>query len=307
MATKKKGNKKILPYILLPLSMFIAGVIKVTISVIPDLVTLIGYGTLKSYTDVWDSVCDTVSVIVFVVVIVLASLCCKGLTKKLHFIASACAGSLVYIFTNNIKNIVYNVFNEIDYDLAVILPYVFSALIVPVCFILAVLVAELFFKKLSSYEEAPEIEGKKSFDIKKMIIPAVLIMGVAVLQQGCIIFNDFVIDRAIEEYWKMTIVDGVWNFGVNLLLIGILVGSVFIVKDKYKALTCLASACVGYSFVLRDIYAIAYSILYDMGFSFGILDLVWYGLAIIVAIIGAIIGIAFYILLNRKEMKKIED
>ncbi len=316
MATKKKNktkNKNILPYILLPVSMLVSGLIKVTIEFIPNLINIIEGNFMIADNTFFGGICAVVATIATIVIIVLCSLCCKGLTKKLQFIASACAGSLVYIFTNDIKVFVFLALEEIDYDVAVIVAYIVNVLVVCICFALAVVVAELFFKKLSSYEEAPAMEGKKSFDIKKMILPIVLIVAAAILQFGLAIFYDFSIHFNMNDgSFIGYIINIVWNFGVNLLLVGILFGSMFILKDKYKTLTCVASACAGYTFTLWGIPSIIVNAFWRE------LDIItssitikntnywWYIPLGIVSIASAIFGVVFYILLNRKEMKKID-
>lgn len=316
MATKKKNktkNKNILPYILLPISMLVAGLIKVTIAFIPDLISFIaGYKDHNVYFLVED-ICDVVGIVATIVVIALCSLCCKGLTKKIQFIASAFTGSLAYMLAaknNFIYNLMYCIFGYGDDDVAVIVSYIVGALSVSVCFVLAVVIAELFFKKLSSYEEAPVTEGKKKINIKKMLVPFGFIIGAAVLQFGLAILNDYVIYPTVQGYYEKEVVAYIWEFGVNLLLAGVLIGSIFILKDKYRALTCVASASAGYVITLWSVPSLIISIaefsLYSLGSAPTILFVIGRSLFVVTTIASVIFGVVFYILLNRKEMKKID-
>lgn len=311
MATKKKkSNNKVLPLILLPISMLVSGLIKVTIGFIPDLISIIaGYKDYRMFY-LGENICQFIGELATIIIVVLCSLCCKGIIKRLYFIGSAFVGSLAYILVakyNLIYHLMYCIFGSGDDDVAVIVAYIVNALSVSICFVLAVVIAELFFKKLSNYEEASATEGKMKINIKNMLVPFAFIIGAMVLHKGSDIFSEYVVLPAIYDYNVRGVVGCIWDFGIILLLAGVLVGSIFILKDKYRALTCVAAACMGYNLTLWGLFE---SIDYALNAFLGLPDIVstitYYVFYITAALISVVLGIVFYILLNRKEMDKKE-
>ena len=99
---KKAKNNKVLPLIMLTISMILAGIVKLIICNIPEHIYLIfsmeAFNNDSNLYSIFLTVCFFIGRLAGLLIIVLAALSCKGLTKKLLFIASACAGNIAYMF-----------------------------------------------------------------------------------------------------------------------------------------------------------------------------------------------------------------
>ncbi len=305
MATKNK-NKNTLPMLLLPIAMLVAGITKIIISHIPDHIYYV-FGDI--YTTFTFNAFTMVGELAALIIIVLAALSCKGLTKKLIFLASAYTGTIAYMFVSYRYGWQRLLCSIIDYDVAEVLSYIIYISSVIIAFAISVVIAMLMFKKLSGYEPKPFAEGEKQrLDIKKLLVPGGLIMLAAVLNSVLlIVYYEF-----SESNYNINgaLIEILWFYGMYLLGFGILALSVFFVKDKFKMLTCLASAALGYGVVSWFIFGVLYEALISIISLFvvmqdGYYDVVWNVVKLIYAITVAVFGIGFYILLNRKDMVSI--
>lgn len=323
-----KKNKKIkdpnkaskAPFILLPISMLIAGVVKAVINLVGNLLVSILYSEvlreIPGFSYDWYNVLF-VSIFVLadiasIIVILLFGLFNKGFTKKLQFISSAFAGCITYMFVFNTFWLI-DLFDELKYQLpydmrdfmevvSVIVPIVITILSYVLCFVISVVIAEFIFKALTAYTEAPKVEGEKSFKLKKMIVPTFLISGTAAIYPVFYLISDKIYENVSFEPITSSLFSSAWYFAGRLLGLGILLGSIFILKDKYRVLTCLAAASTGVLLFPESIRStlgsIPVAIIGEMGNLYWCITYILWSAAV------ALVGIIFYILLNRKEMKR---
>lgn len=319
---KDPNKKSKAPYIMLPISMLIAGVVKAVIGLVGVLVVTILYGEvlceIPGFSDSWFNVLYN-SILLFadiasIIVILLFGLFNKGFTKKLQFVSSAFAGCITYMFVFNtfwLTDLLDELTYQLPYDMrdfmevvSVIVPIVITILNYVVCFVISVVIAEFIFKALTAYTEAPKVEGEKSFKLKKMIVPAFLISGTAAIYPVFYFIEDIIYENiGFESYFISSLFSNAWYFAGRLLGLGILLGSIFILKDKYRALTCLAAASTGVLLFPQSISSTLGNIPIAISEGMGG-DFYWLLTYILWSMAVAFVGIIFYILLNRKEMKR---
>lgn len=313
---KKAKNNKALPLIMLPVSMFLAGIVKLVICNIPEHIQLT-FG-MEAFGEDYDLYYFLVYTFLFIgkvtglAIIIASSLFCKGLNKKLLFVASACAGTIAYIFIPGryyLQNIIYYAFPDWGYSVADIIAIVLNSLIIIGCFILSIVIGTLLFKSLSGYEAAPIEEGKKAFNLKKMLLPCGFIIGVVVIEKiassilGAMMPN-------ISNEGTDSLVSVMWWIAIPLIQVAFLLGSLFFTKDKYKTLTCLGAASIGYHIANCGLTSVIAEIISTSISKTGAetAGTAVYEVLGVMTYAGTVIfGIVAYILLNRKEMKKIED
>ncbi len=317
---KNPNKKPVAPYIMLPISMLIAGVVKAVIGLVGVLVVTILYGEvlceIPGFSDSWFNVLYNSSLlfadIASVIVILLFGLFNKGFTKKLQFISSAFAGCITYMFVFN-PYWLMDLFDELKYQLpydmydfmeiaSFIVPLVIVIVNIVICFVISVVIAEFIFKALTAYTEAPKVEGEKSFKFKKMIVPAFLISGTAAIYPVFYLISEKIYENVSFAPIASSLFSSAWYFAGRLLGLGILLGSIFILKDKYRALTCLAAASTGVLLFPESIRSTLGN--FPVAISGGMGEFYWLLTYILWSIAVAFVGIIFYILLNRKEMKR---
>ena len=325
---KDPNKKSKAPFILLPISMVTAGVAKI----VTIIIGAIGfglfawlyyeYGFLKDLIpDIFDEYYYSItnllyflSDVVSIGIILLFGLFNKGFTKKLQFVSSAFAGRISYIFFinfNTVMGYMQDLHHKVPSDLREfmeiaewLVPLLVCLISIAVCFVVSVVIAEFIFKALTNYTEAPKVEGEKSFKLKKMIVPTIAISGVAAIYPVFYFVCVKVFKTIAISFPESLLLDDAWYFAGRLLGLGILLGSIFILKDKYRALTCLAAASTGvmlvvdYDYVSRFVYYIIIS-LFGIEFNY-----YWDIMVVLWSMAVAFVGIIFYILLNRKEMKR---
>ena len=318
---KDPNKKSRAPYIMLPISMLIAGVVKTVINLVGILLVSILYSEvlqeIPGFSYDWSNVLfNSIYVladIASIIVILLFGLFNKGFTKKLQFVSSAFAGCITYMFVFNtfwLTDLLDELKYQLPYDMrdfmevvSVILPIVITILNYVVCFVISVVIAEFIFKALTAYTEAPKVEGEKSFKLKKMIVPTFLISGTAAIYPVFYLILDKIYENVSFEPITSSLFSSAWYFAGRLLGLGILLGSIFILKDKYRALTCLAAASTGVLLFPQSISSTLGNI--PIAISGGMVgDFYWLLTYILWSIAVAFVGIIFYILLNRKEMKR---
>ena len=310
MATKNK-SKNTLPMILLPIAMLVAGITKIIISNIPEHVNYV-LGIEDFYVLYSDViyVAEFVGELAALIIIVLAALPCKGLTKKLIFVASAYTGTIAYMLVCDRYYWESLLWRIMDYEVAEVLSYIIYISSVLTAFAISVVIAMLMFKKLSGYEPKALAEGEKQrFDIKKLLLPSGLIV-LASLLNGISLILYYEFPQNYYNYIGRRLIDIIWFYATYLLGFGVLALSVFFVKDKFKVLTCLASAALGYGVVSWFIFGVLYGALRAIISSIvampeGASDIVWNIVEMIYVITVAVFGVGFYILLNRKDMVSI--
>ena len=323
---KDPNKKSKAPFILLPISMVTAGVAKI----VTIIIGAIGFGLLAwLYYDgyIKDLIPDIfgeysyyiinllyfLSDVVSIGVILLFGLFNKGFTKKIKFVSSAFVGNIAFMFATNYNTLSYGLEelkHLMPYDMwdfmsvvEVVVPILVTIVSFGICFVISVLISVFVFKALSKYTEAPKVEGEKSFKLKKMIVPAFLISGTAAIYPVFYFIEDIIYENiGFESYFISSLFSNTWYFAGRLLGLGILLGSIFILKDKYRALTCLAAASTGVLLFPESIRSTLSSI--PVAISGGMGDFYWLLTYILWSIAVVFVGIIFYILLNRKKMKR---
>lgn len=302
---KRKFN---LAALLLPLSMLVAGITKIIIANIPQHIVYIfsldAFNNDESLYWIVNYVFEGFSELFALGIIVLCALSCKGLTKRLVFVASAYAGSIAYMFVSEHYYWRSLLWGIIDYSVAEVFGYIIYILSIIMSFALSVIIAMLLFKKLSGYEPKPLAEGKKGINIKKLILPCGLIMVAQVLYRISFSIEGFIYDfELISEVEDL--INIVWPFVTYASITALLLVPIFIAKDKFKALTCLASAAFGYWIALWTPFVIVGEILTKDSTNDIYYDTVWALIRVGWSILVVVCGLGFYILLNRKEMEKV--
>ncbi len=302
--SKNQNNK--LPIIMLPISMVVAGIVSglpSTLIAILNPFLMSNLGISYQVTDVLNIISSFVGSISYVVVIVLFSLVCKGLQKKLCFIMS--------VYVGTIAQVVFNIVVTFTYGLLAILPineYGVQSLILSggngiggiIYFVLEVIVAIFFFKYISSFTER-EIDEQTEACKVNLLIPAIVIAGYGILTFVLSLATSFIVPllSGLDTYIYLAISQAIYAV-IHVLKWGILIGVAFIIKDKYQRFTLVGSVIAGSSIwgfvgVVSDV-----AILFLPAFSTaaGVLT------SIITTALGIGAGILIYYLANKKQYVK---
>ena len=304
--SKTQNNK--LPMIMLPISMVVAGLVSglpSTLIAISNPFLMSNLGISYQVTNVLSVIGSFVGSISYVVVIVLFSLVCKGLQKKLCFIMS--------IYVGTIAQVVLNIVVTFTYGLLAILPigdYTVQSLIVSggngiggiIYFVLEVIVAIFFFKYISSFTEK-EFEADTQAYKVNLLIPAIVIAGYGILTFVLSLATSFIVTllSGLDTYIYLAISQAIYAV-IHVLKWGILIGVAFIIKDKYQRFTLIGSVILGSSIwgFVSVISSVAILFLPALSTAAGALT------SIITTSLGIGAGILIYYLANKKQYVKIK-
>lgn len=304
--SKTQNNK--LPMIMLPIAMIVAGLVSglpSTLIAILNPFLMSNLGISYQVTNVLSVIGSFVGSISYVVVIVLFSLVCKGLQKKLCFIMS--------IYVGTIAQVVLNIVVTFTYGLLAILPigdYTVQSLIVSVgngiggiiYFVLEVIVAIFFFKYISSFTEK-EFEADTQAYKVNLLIPAIVIAGYGILTFVLSLATSFIVTllSGLDTYIYLAISQAIYAV-IHVLKWGILIGVAFIIKDKYQRFTLIGSVILGSSIwgFVSVISNVSILFLPALSTAAGALT------SIITTSLGIGAGILIYYLANKKQYVKIK-
>ncbi|MBR4287222.1 MAG: hypothetical protein IKT55_05925 [Clostridia bacterium] len=304
--SKTQNNK--LPMIMLPISMIVAGLVSglpSTLIAILNPFLMSNLGISYQVTNVLSVIGSFVGSISYVVVIVLFSLVCKGLQKKLCFIMS--------IYVGTIAQVVLNIVVTFTYGLLTILPigdYTVQSLIISggngiggiIYCVLEVIVAIFFFKYISSFTEK-EFEADTQAYKVNLLIPAIVIAGYGILTFVLSLATSFIVTllNGLDTYIYLAISQAIYAV-IHVLKWGILIGVAFIIKDKYQRFTLVGSVILGSSIwgFVSVISNVATLFLPALSTAAGVLT------SVVTTALGIGAGILIYYLANKKQYVKIK-
>lgn len=307
-------NKK-LPLIMLPISMVIAGTITGLISTIVATVTPIIIQELWFSVDpivytVVNNVASLIGSLSYIVIIVLFSLVCKGLQKKLCFIMSAYVGSISNILLSGVVLVTSILLSIIPINEYTIQNLILSGGNIIGGFlgiIVEVLVAIFFFKYLSSFVEKETDEEDEPYKVN-LLKPCIVVVGYGVLSlivglvtsaistaanQGALMLKDVYGQIAITQATSIV---------TSVILWAVLIGATFLFKDKYQKLTIVGSVIVG-----KSIWGFV-GILFNFITMFfpeisGVVNFFSTG---ITTVLGIATGILLFYIANKKQYERIK-
>lgn len=302
--SETKNNK--LPIIMLPVSMIVAGLVSglpSTLIAILNPFLMSNLGISYQVTDVLNIISSFVGSISYVVVIVLFSLVCKGLQKKLCFIMS--------VYVGTIAQVVLNIVVTFTYGLLAILPiedYAIQSLVLSggngiggiIYFVLEVIVAIFFFKYISSFTEK-EFEADTQAYKVNLLIPAIIIAGYGILTFVLSLATSFIVPilSGLDTYIYLAISQAIYAV-IHVLKWGILIGVAFIIKDKYQRFSLVGSVILGSSIwgFVSVISNVAILFLPALSTAAGVLT------NVVTTALGIGAGILIYYFANKKQYVK---
>ncbi len=302
--SKDQNNK--LPMIMLPISMVVAGLVSglpSTLIAILNPFLMSNLGISYQVTDVLNIISSFVGSISYVVVIVLFSLVCKGLQKKLCFIMS--------VYVGTIAQVVLNIVVTFTYGLLAILPiedYAIQSLVLSggngiggiIYFVLEVIVAIFFFKYISSFTEK-EFEADTQAYKVNLLIPAIIIAGYGILTFVLSLATSFIVPilSGLDTYIYLAISQAIYAV-IHVLKWGILIGVAFVIKDKYQRFSLVGSVILGSSIwgFVSVISNVAILFLPALSTAAGVLT------SVVTTALGIGAGILIYYFANKKQYVK---
>ncbi len=302
--SKTQNNK--LQMIMLPVSMLVAG----TVSGLPPVIAAFfapflqnNLGLEPVVSTVVSRVGTLVGSILFIITIVLFSLTCKGLQKKLCFIMSVYVGSIA-----NVLGYIVTLFTSVLLSILPIKEVAIQSLVLSggnaiggvLDIACEILVAVFFFKYLSSFTEKTHsdiIESGKS----KLLVPCIIVAGYGVLCTASGFVTSPLIDilsaRFVSEAYLQISLTQIANTISHIILWGALIGLSFLVKDKYQRITLVGSIIAGrgvcsFLSILLGLPTVFFPEIYSVINSLA---------GVVIAVLGVVAGIILYLLANKKQ------
>ncbi|MBQ8184018.1 MAG: hypothetical protein IJ025_09005 [Clostridia bacterium] len=311
--TNNQKKKSVLPYILLPVAMFVAqlinsGIVAVSMILGPILQTELGITPQAS--SLINSIGSIIGGVLYIAVIIAFSLCCKTLVKKVLFVTSTYVGAVSSVFSSCLMLVLFSIFfiiGEMPYTTQTLVISLVTSLNGILSSILAIAFAVIFFIAIDKYKEK-RVEGEApAFSFKKFLVPSILIVIVGVISLITNTVNELVPATILEStggfgnVWGSFVVTNATSLVGLIIFWGALIGLSFIIKDKYKRLTFICSTVSGRGIV--DIITTIGSMLASLlPVASGGVNFIF---RIIFFAISAAAGILIYILLNKKEYEKV--
>ncbi len=309
---KKKGKGK-LPYVLLPIGVVIAGVIAILTGSLTELFVWQVLDLDFYLAFVAESVLRTTT---YLIILILFSLCCKGLNKKLRFVLSGYAGIMGHFLVRILLIIVgYIVLYAVGYHdyTGYEIFYTANQISEYLGIFPSAILSLIWFIASEKYEVNRQLKSKTS----KKTVPAILLgvyMFIAFLINGVL---NVVIARGLTDLFGEWGSNFAWRLAwliVNAISIGLLFVFAIPCRGSYKKLTFVGSALFSIALfepVMMLMDAIVYGGLYDVFFeeitSFGIIEnLLGSSIYIPQYLLAIPVAIIFYILLNRYTVEKIK-
>ncbi len=253
--SKAQNNK--LPMIMLPIAMVVAGLVSSAPTTVFNIVYPILVNNLGTDIDptVFSAVSNAASLlgnIGYVVVLILFSLSCKGLQKKLYFVMSAYVGTIANVFTYICSFIIALLLSFLPLE-PYILTTVFglgSSVGSIISVVIEILVAVFFFKYLSSFVEKENKEESEPYKVK-LLMPCIVVVGYGVLSLVVNLVSSAITtavrENMLKEVYAQIAISQVTNVVTHIILWAALIGATFLFKDKYQKFTIVGSVMVGKS------------------------------------------------------------
>lgn len=305
----KKKKRGIVPYILLPVCYLVSSIFSIICMLIgTNIYDLITRGDDFRgglvYWSIYYLISNISNVLPYIIVIILFSLCCKGIYKKAMFVGSTYVGQIGGIISTILSVIsgyvvlyttgFHNWESQSTFTTATAVCSIISLVICP-------MVAFLFFLWSQKYTVKKEEKTRPV----KLILPCVFLAFYGVLALGFLLLANLAIQPALCDLFG----DYSFNFASN-------VAYLITTSVSYICLFILAIACkggyrkvafIGSFFFSRSILCFLPNLVQVIG---TMIDESWYTGANIVGqviqyLIAIPVAIVIYILLNRYEVEKI--
>lgn len=307
--SKTQNNK--LPMIMLPVAMIVAGIVNslpttIVTFVVPFLQSNLGFTAVGS--NVAMRIGSLIGSIGYIVVLVLFSLVCKGLQKKLCFVMSAYVGIIVRIIVNIaslLTSVLLCLLPDMDYAIRSLILGWGNAIGGFVYTIFEILVAVFFFKYLSSFTEKEAFEEDKPYKVK-LLKPCIVIAGYGILSLivgfvSSAIMTAFNRSLLTDTYGQIALSQSL-NIVMHVILWGAIIGVTFLFKDKYQKLTLVGSIIVG-----NNVWGL-------VGILFGFITIFFPTISVVVSgissfittLLGIATGILIFYIANKKQYERIK-
>ena len=310
----KTQNKK-LPLIMLPIAMIVAGLVSSAPTTVlniayPLLLNKFGIVIDSTVLSVVNNAIVLIGSIGYVVVIILFSLSCKGLQKKLCFVMSVLVSRTAQILFSGVifvTSILLSLIPNMDYTIQNLIFSGGNAIGGVLEIIVEFLVAIFFFKYLSSFVEKEVDEEDEPYKVKPLK-PSIVVVGYGVLSlvvglaasaiytvlnQGAFMLKN--------TYW-FTAISHATSIVTSIILWVALIGATFLFKDKYQKLTIVGSVIAGQS-IWGFIGIILNFITIFLPTISGVVDFFSTG---ITTVLGIATGILIFYIANKKQYERIK-
>ncbi len=317
---KRKGNNKVLPIIMLPIAVIISTLVSSGISTLWSMLLayIYDYANIYSsenpfiFTYIFSFLGGIIGILPPLIIMVLFSLCCKGINKKIRFIGSYYAAGVAGIVANVVNAIIVCIINSTigfyDIESMTIYSLISSACSLLLNIIVSPVIALLWFAASEKYIVKKEIKARPV----KLILPGVFlgIYGLFCLAMYFINQSIYTLFYELFGEYKMF---GDYGLSVSSTFSRVITTGACLICLFLLALACKGGyrklAFVG-SFYFASGITGAVSSLVSLPFSIG-------G-SITTQALGNVIGtcvqylliiglsILIYILLNRYEVEKIK-
>ncbi len=254
---KTQNNK--LPMIMLPIGMVVAGLVSSLSSTLMSiLIPIISQELWFSVDPIVYSVANNIGSLIgsigYVVVLILFSLSCKGLQKKLYFVMSAYVASaanvLMYV-CSLFASLLLNILPRMESSIQTMVLGLGSSVGSIISLVIEIIVAIFFFKYLSSFTEKESDEEGETYKVK-LLMPSIVVVGYGVLALIARLVSSAITTAVIgniqKEAYAQIAISQAKNLVVYIILWAALIGATFLFKDKYQKLTIVGSVIAGNSF-----------------------------------------------------------
>lgn len=310
----KTQNKK-LPLIMLPIAMIVAGLVSSAPTTVlniayPFLLNKFGIVIDSTVLSVVNNAIVLIGSIGYVVVIILFSLSCKGLQKKLCFVMSVLVSRTSQILFSGVifvTSILLSLIPNMDYTIQNLIFSGSNAIGGVLEIIVEFLVAIFFFKYLSSFVEKEVDEEDEPYKVEPLK-PSIVVVGYGVLSlvvglaasaiytalnQGAFMLKNTYAQVAISHATSIV---------TSIILWVALIGATFLFKDKYQKLTIVGSVIAGQN-IWGFIGIILNFITIFLPTISGVVDFLSTG---ITTVLGIATGILIFYIANKKQYERIK-
>ncbi len=310
---KKTQNNK-LPKIMLPIAMIVASLVSsapITVFnvVYPILVTNLGIDIPSGVFSVVNNAALLIGSIGYVVVLILFSLSCKGLQKKLCFVMSAYVGAVANVFTYICSFITALLVSFLPLE-----PYIISTVfglgnsvgsITSV--VIGIVVAVLFFHFVSAFTEKETSEEESEPYKVKLLKPSLVVVGYGVFSL-IVKLVSYAITTAVSEnmikgvYAQIAIPQAI-NVATHIIVWAALIGGTFLFKDKYQKFTIVGSIIAGNNIAGFVGITLNFITIFLPNIISGVVSFFSSG---ITTVLGIVLGILIFYITNKKQYEKIK-
>lgn len=301
-----------LPKIMLPVAMIVASLVSNLPSTLYNMISPVlvsNVGLPFAGMPIVGNIVSILGTIAYPVVLILFSLCCKGLVKKLWFIMSVYVGgiaNIVLYFCSFVLSIIFMLVPSGEIYLQTTIYGIITAAGGFLSTALEIVVAFLFFNMITKYTEKDiSVEGMEPYKLKP-VLPGIMIAvcGVIISITGiaCNLISKWLTLKFCSGTWDRISVIQAFNMFITLVMwVTIIIAALFI-KGKYQKLTFVGSVVAG-----RGLWSVTGSIqniVTNIAPHFEYVFLILFGILFLV--LGVVTGVIIFYILNKKEHVKIK-